>query len=352
MSHGANYRRGAVWIDIENPPQVQYLTPFVDAFERMGYEVTVTARDHGMALELLRLRGSGFAAVGSQNGAGRARKIVGTLRRAWQLRRYVKQVEGIGLVLCGSRSGALAAWALGVPAFVIIDYEYVELRSYRHLGVHILLPEAIGVETFREKGFAIDRLVPFAGIKEDFSFGGKDLRAAREPQELSAIRRGLYRVLVRPSAEDSHYFKTGSRVLVEDTMRVLAGRSDVQVVLAPRRPEQRSLVCAEKWINQPIVLEQAVPFIDLLGSIDCVVCSGGTMLREAAYLGVPAIGIFAGPVGGVDAHLASVGAVRLVRSSQEIEGIDWNMPRHSGLVAHNPDLVDEVAHQISLRAVA
>lgn len=345
-------RQGTIWIDIENPPQVQYLTPFVDAFRRLGYGVLVTARDHGMALELLRLRGVDFMAVGQQYGTGRARKVVGTLIRAWQLRRYIRQQQReVRLVLCGSRSGALAARAMGIPAFVIIDYEYVELDSYRRLGVNVLFPSVIGEKTFREKGFASDHLMPFAGIKEDFSFAGKDL-TVREPQELSTIRRGLYRVLVRPSAEDSHYFKSGSRMLVEDALRVLARRSDVQVVLAPRRPDQRSLVEAEEWINDPIVLERAVPFIDLLGSVDCVVCSGGTMLREAAYLGVPAVGIFAGPTGGVDAHLASIGAARLVCSPQELAGIDWKMPRHAGVVAHNPRLVDEVASQISLRAAA
>jgi predicted glycosyltransferase len=238
---------------------------------------------------------------------------------------------------------------MGIPAFVIIDYEYVELSSYRHLGVNVLFPSVIGEEAFCQKGFAADHLMPFAGIKEDFSFAGRDL-TAHEPQELSTIRQGLYRVLVRPSAEDSHYFKAGSRMLVEDALRVLARRGDVQVILAPRRPEQRSLIEAEQWINDPIVLEHALPFIDLLGSIDCVVCSGGTMLREAAYLGVPTVGIFAGPTGGVDAHLASIGAARLVHSSQELQEIDWKMPRHAGVVEHNPDPVDEAARQMSARA--
>ena len=41
------------WIDIDNPPQVQYMVPFVDAFERRGLDVLVTARDYGFTTELL-----------------------------------------------------------------------------------------------------------------------------------------------------------------------------------------------------------------------------------------------------------------------------------------------------------
>ena len=36
-----------VWIDIENPPQVQYLMPVATAFEEIGADVLVTARDYG-----------------------------------------------------------------------------------------------------------------------------------------------------------------------------------------------------------------------------------------------------------------------------------------------------------------
>ena len=52
---------------------------------------------------------------------------------------------------------------------------------------------------------------------------------------------------------------------------------------------------------------KAVPFVPLLKAVDLVICSGGTMLREAAYLGVPAYSIFKSRIGGVDRYLASIG---------------------------------------------
>ena len=40
-----------VWIDIDNPPQVQYLSPFERAFARLGAEVVVTARDYDQSFD-------------------------------------------------------------------------------------------------------------------------------------------------------------------------------------------------------------------------------------------------------------------------------------------------------------
>ena len=56
-----------------------------------------------------------------------------------------------------------------------------------------------------------------------------------------------------------------------------------------------------------------MPFVALLKSVDAVVCAGGTMLREAAYLGIPAYSIFQSRMGGVDLRLEQLGRAVLLR---------------------------------------
>ena len=51
-----------IWIDVENPPQVQYLTPLADAFRQAGADVVLTARDYGSTYALLEGRGVPFHA--------------------------------------------------------------------------------------------------------------------------------------------------------------------------------------------------------------------------------------------------------------------------------------------------
>jgi hypothetical protein len=104
------------------------------------------------------------------------------------------------------------------------------------------------------------------------------------------------------------------------------------------------------WKTEPFVVSGAVPALTLFAAADWVVCGGGTMLREAAYLGIPAVSIFGGPVGSVDAHLESLGAVRLVRNAADLTAIDWLAPPPVGRVERNPDLVDQLTGEIERRA--
>src|SRR2546422_1062202 len=110
-------RRNAtlIWIDIENPPQVQYLLPFRAAFQRAGAEVVVTARDHGFALELLEQSGVPFYRVGRSLERSTWRKVRGTLRRSSALRALFGRDRRPDAVLCAGRASALTARRLGIP---------------------------------------------------------------------------------------------------------------------------------------------------------------------------------------------------------------------------------------------
>jgi predicted glycosyltransferase len=336
-----------IWIDIDNPPQVRYLTPFVDSFERRGDEVVVTARDTGMTYELLHQVGTPFAPIGSVFGKGARRKLTGGLSRTAALARHMRRVGDVAILLSSSRPSALAARVLGVPAFVICDYEHVELASYRRLGAALLFPDVIDQRVFANLGFSADRLLPFRGLKEDMTFIGQGL-TAELPRELARNDRLVY-VLLRPPAEDSHYFKAESASLVDDVLDVLAKAEDVRLVVVPRHATQVDLLDRWRWINRPILLRRAVPTISLLTAVDWVICSGGTMLREAAYLGTPAISIFRGELGAVDAYLASLGAIRILADARELVDLDWNRHDLGQAVPHRPEVVAEIVDELARR---
>ena len=66
------------------------------------------------------------------------------------------------------------------------------------------------------------------------------------------------------------------------------------------------------------------------------------MLREAAYLGVPAYSIFKSEIGAVDKHLAAIGRVRIIDSENELTRLE--LKRRTGLspLRTNPNLLDEI----------
>jgi predicted glycosyltransferase len=304
-----------LWVDIENPPQAQYLTPLADAFQRAGAEILITARDLGITYDLLREQGVAFRSVGEGFGPRRWQKAVGVVRRSWALRKTFRDGPRPDALVAVSRPSMLVARRLGFPSFMVCDYEHADLRLYRLARSFILHPAVIAQEVFVEKGFPPERLIAFAGLKEDISFSRLDIDSA-PPHELG-VAGGLVRVLFRPPAAESHYYVSRSGTLARELLEHLAADDRVVVVFSPRYGWQSEQLTDLTWANRPVVLKDAVPFVSLLKSVDLAISSGGTMLREAAWFGVPAYSIFQSELGSVDRYLQSINRVELISSAEE-----------------------------------
>jgi predicted glycosyltransferase len=332
-----------IWVDIENPPQVQYLTPLAAEFAAQGAEVVITARDYGSTFALLEARGVSFHRLGSSYGKEKWRKATGLLGRTATLARFLVRQRPDAAVHAG-RASALAATALRVPSFSFRDYEYVSLTIDRLTRSFVVFPDAIDAASFTKQGVRADRLLPFAGLKEDLSFAGID-PAEIEPHDLGSTHDGVARVLVRPPAEESHYYSSESGRVFQALLGHLAGEERAQVVFSPRYAWQAAYLDDLEWRNDPIVIGESVPFVPLLNAVDAVVGSGGTMAREAAYLGLPSFSIFQGRIGGVDQRLAESGRLQLL-SGKDIARLDVGRLERLPLIERNPALPAEIVGMV------
>jgi len=337
-----------VWIDIDNPPQVQYLAPFVDAFARRGAEVLVTARDHGIAYDLLRQRGVEFVPVGAHPGPSKVAKTTAVLRRAGSLVRRLRRWKPDAAVFA-TRSAALAAPVLGTPAFAFVDYEFVDLRAFRAARSNVVHPAMIS-GALRGRGLSPSRLVPYDGIKEDITCLGIDLDEVRQ-FSVPELRGSALRVVVRPPDHKGHYYREMSGMLTHLLLEHLSKQDDVVVILSPRYPEQESIVDAFAWKEPPVVLREAVPFMQLLSAADAVVTGGGTMAREAAYLGVPSFSVFGGELGVVDRFLEKHGRLVVVRDRDAIAALRFERHPRAPVLASNPSAIEDIVDAVS-RTVA
>jgi predicted glycosyltransferase len=337
-----------IWIDIENPPQVQYLLPFRDAFAAAGVEIVVTARDYGATFALLGAAGVEFHRFGSRVAGGRARKGTAVGRRALALWRFFDRSGRPDAVIASSRAADVAARILRVPSFQLCDYEHIDTTVPRLTRSTLLHPDAIPPTEFLRRGLRREQLHAFRGFKEDLTFAGVDVDAVT-PLDLG-LPPDRVRVLFRPPAETSHYYRRESMTMALATMRHLAAAPAV-VVFSPRLAEQRRYLDRFDWTHPPVLLDRPAPFVALLKSVDAVVCSGGTMLREAAYLGIPAYSIFQSEIGGVDRRLEELGRARLLRRPADLDRIELRRRRPLRRLDSNPDLRDELV-QVVLGAVA
>jgi predicted glycosyltransferase len=340
-----------VWVDIDNPPQTRYLLPLARRFEQAGHEVTITARAYGDTLAMLDTEGVVYEAIGSSFGRGLPRKLVGLAARARQLTDFVRrQPQRPGLVLAGSRSSGLAARRLGIPSFVILDYEYSDLLVFLLSGTNVIFPSVIDAAHFRRRGISAGRLIPFDGLKEDLSFADIDFDSV--PEQDFGQKNGAPRFLFRPPAEESHYYRRESKDLALELLHYLAGKG-AKVVFSPRFDWQVGyLESVSHWPEDPVVLERPIPFVSLLKGVDAVVSAGGTMLREAAYLGVPAYSIFRSRIGAVDRHLESVGRLSLLGSAADFPRIELSARGSLRPLRAESRVADDVSRVIIERALA
>jgi uncharacterized protein len=338
-----------VWVDIENPPQARYLLPLARGLAQAGCEVVVTARQHEPTLAILRSEGVSFLPVGQSAGRGKLQKVYGVLQRTRLLVQALRQqVSSVDLVVSASRAAALAARRLKIPSFVVIDYEYVNLTVFRLGGSYVAHPDVISSAEFEQRGIRPDRLLPFPGLKEDLSFAGVDL-AEVSPYAFARPDGAPIRVLFRPPAEESHYHRAASGDLAQDLLRRLASE-DVQLVFSPRYDWQiRHVEEVSSWRHEPVILREPVGFVPLLKAVDAVISGGGTMAREAAFLGIPSYSIFRGQLGAVDRHLASLARLRIVTSADDLRR--FPIVRRKGLapLRENSSTLDSVSESILKR---
>ena len=333
------------WIDIENAPQVQYLSPLKAALEQQGHTVVVTARRQGLTLELLRARGITPVAIGGESGSSKIAKLGRLVLRATRLALHFGRRRP-DLVIASSRPSDLASWLLRIPSFQFTDYEYADDRISRLTGAYVVHPDVINPQVFLDKGLRRDRLVPFAGLKEAISLSGVDLNDV-EPFAYDAGSDSVH-VLVRPPGESTHYFVDASLDVFFDVLAELSRREDVHVIYTARYPNQVQYLDRLQWRRRPTVLSHGVPFLSLLTSVDAVISSGGTMVREAAYLGVPAFSILRSGIGQVDRYLESLGRLRIIESAADLPELQ---PRQGPLapLPADPDLPASLVESLIAR---
>ncbi len=333
-----------IWIDIENPPQVQYLLPFRRAFESAGAQTVITTRDYGSTLELLADAGVPATAFGARVGRGKLYKAAAAGVRARELSRFFSGSSRPDAVLAASRAAAMAASWMRIPSFLISDYEHAHVSLYRLTGSTILHPEVIGKDAFRRRGLRMSQLVAFAGLKEDLTFAGVDVDAI-SPHDLGCAPEHAVRILFRPPSETSHYYNAGSTDFARAALAHLAS-ANALVVFSPRERSQVGLLEDLPWRHTPLILQRPVPFVSLLKSVDLVVCSGGTMLREAAYLGIPAYGIFQSKIGAVDSWLEQIGRAKLLADARDLAGIELRARGPLERLDSNPQLLEQLVSMI------
>jgi predicted glycosyltransferase len=128
-------------------------------------------------------------------------------------------------------------------------------------------------------------------------------------------------VAFRPPAAESHYYSRRSGGLSSQLLAWLARQPNLHVIYLPRYDWQATEPRALTWAGTLEIPAEPIHFLSLLKAVDLVISSGGTMLREAAVLEIPAYSIFRSRIGGVDRQLEAGGRLTFIESAADFDRI-------------------------------
>ena len=174
--------------------------------------------------------------------------------------------------------------------------------------------------------------VYLADFEPDPSFGAQLCELGVKPDNVL--------VLMRPPAHDALYHRF-QNTLFDEALTMLPANENVQVILLPRNEAQRTAYAGKGAIIPAAPLDGA----NLIAASDLVISAGGTINREAAALGVPAVSIYAGKWAALDEELVKENRLRRISSTDDLRKL--RIEKKSGA---NPrrsrEVIDEVVRLI------
>lgn len=317
-----------IWFDFENAPQVWVLKPIYEYFKEKGYNCYCSARDFSYTAKLLSQ--VGIEAVVQPYFVSKSRfvKIINLLLRTHRLIKLFKNKKIDLAISHGSRSQILAAKFLKVPVISMEDYEKSDQFLVRFTE-KTLVPSVIEKSNWGRFQHKIEH---YPGIKENIYL--TDYNPDRKNLKRLAGNGEQIVVLLRPEAATSHYYNKKSTDLLFGIIEHLSKTGNIKIIFLPRDKKQAKKVIeiSEKFSVKYIIPNPAEFGFEIVGVADLVVGGGGTMLREAACLGVPAYSYFPGKWGSVDNYLLSAGRLVKIESKRDIKKI--KLVKHNRVIDH------------------
>jgi uncharacterized protein len=306
-----------VWIDLDNSPHVLFFKPLIKILENKNFSTIVTVRDYAQVVGLTEIYNIKCKIIGKHYGKNKFMKSFGLIYRAMQLLPAIYKEKPDIAFSHYSRSQLLAAKILRIPTIVAYDYEYVQNLIFIHPTLY-LVPEVVYKNLVKLKNC---RYVYYPGLKENVYMNNSPVDNSIVKQ--LEIEKSDVVVTVRPPATEAHYHNQKSSRLFEFVINYLVQNSKTKLIMLPRTKAQEKMI-RKKWAPTIIENKMKIPQKVLNGSdivkiSDMVISGGGTMIREAAAVGVPAYSIFCGKLGAVDNALVTRGKLNMIMSENDVQ---------------------------------
>jgi predicted glycosyltransferase len=307
-----------VWVDFTNTAHVLVLRPLVERLEGAGHEVELTARPLSHTVDLLDDWGHRYTVLGHYGGANRVAKARAAAQRVPAMVRFGRGRQFDAALAHGSTDLPVACRALRIPNATMFDYEWAVLQHHLNcrLANRVCIPDAIPAERVARYGARGRKLVRYPGLKEEYYMSG--FRPDRGVlAELGIPDDGDVLCVVRTAPSYALYLGGSENPLLPRLLQRLGESEGVRTVVLTRNADQAAAV-HELGYDRLVVPPRAVDGRSLVALADVLVSAGGTMNREAAFLGTPVWSMFEGRPGAIDEMLVREGKLNLLSEPEDV----------------------------------
>lgn len=335
-----------IWIDLDNSPHVVFFNPIIKELKSRGIKVVVTSRNYAQVTKLADLFGIEHKKIGMHYGKNKLLKLIGLVIRSLQMIPfYIKEKPNI-VLSHGSRSMHLVATLFRVPIVFSTDYEHATHLPFIKFKI-MIIPEVLPLELVKDFTKEVRR---YPGIKEDVYV--PNFVPDKHALDFLNLNDDDIIISMRPPATAAHYHTEKSDEMFNAVIKHLVTSPNIKLIIVSRTEEQKQFI-TEKWnehiISGKIILPgKVINGLDLIWHSDLAISGGGTMIREAAALGVPAYSIFGGKKGAVDRYLEESGRLKMITEADKITtDIKITKREKAGTTSHGSKdtlnaIVDEV----------
>lgn len=276
-----------LWVDLLNPSHPLFFKPIVSALAG-EYDFQITVRPRAETVSLSRQLDLNAKVLGSFYDEKRM-KTVATVNRVITL---FTKVQPFDWSISLEDSDCVAVSRMRFKQSILFfdnDLKYKKRNGLIQLAEntvklfanHIIIPKA--TERSFAKSNSWKKVHIFDGFKEDVYI------ADYKPDPLVKERIPFERyVVIRPEASKSFYVHDGIS-LVPTLLSFFEGY-DIPIVYLPREKEDENLATGFKVFIPKVPMNG----LDLCYYADAVLTGSGTMAREAACMGKPAVSFFPG----------------------------------------------------------
>jgi len=260
-----------IWYDACTGKHVRYGVAIARRLRKLGHKVILTTRKHPDTLALAKLLDENFIVVGRYSPESLMTRLRESIRRQALFCKLFKEQTPDIAVSHGSVELCRTAFGLGIPIISTADTVYAEAvnRLTLPLTDYLVASKAIPKSQLQKYNVR-KRIIQFDGVDE--------VAWMREfkPQITYPFEKPL--IVVR-QFENKATYAQGKTDLSEEIARKLTKLGNV--VFLPRydRKARKGLIVPKSFVDSTSLVAQA----------DLFVGAGGTITREAALQGTPAI---------------------------------------------------------------